>query len=676
MATDLIDRDPSSTSEKSRSDPHERRSSWDPHGSLVSNERTSRHDVPRNRREMLHHLADQYHAEKRRADDAERMLQELTVHLKTINDARLQALHDAAKANEELKLYKIQLRSAQNEIYRAQDVIEAVDRQRYNAEKEAAKSRSKVRRLNETIVMSAAREEAWKLGLQEGLTRGREQSYGGNRFAEEPEALDDEDDSFDETTSSTDAHTFAARPPSFVHNRPSSRTDPSPSRVPVPLPSNLPSNPPTVANSLHPSENIRPMSIRSGYTRPPSRQHTTPAPTPVPLPANPPSSSQSIHPSENVRPLSTRSGYTRPPPRQHVSPSPVPSNTRSNSQYENIRPPSIRPTTPRNTLPPDNFIPSLGPDNKIHIPPPFEFQRAVTPEPPVSPQLPTMSDSSQEALMVPGPRSTAPQQHRKRYHRRHSSSESNSSTFSNLDIINDHPPIGTPMSIIPEVLSVRSTISQLPDGDHPPRHQRSFSQNSTHTLSIPQHIEAPTHLRPQSRSSYAGSTRNGRRQAESHSGNSHASSTPKITVLPPSRPTSMGQWGGSLNASPSPSHKVTLPAVLETHDIPSMSVPGGYHPVTDPTFSPTHSGRYAMNSYTANDDDAVSSGIGTDALTTPLAKGLMSIEPDWSGAIASAGHVPLLPSDSLTGPVAWGLNSSNIDAIMGSRNKGKAKKGK
>lgn len=333
--------------------------------------------------------------------------------------------------------------------------------------------------------MLAARDEAWKLGLQEGLNRGRDQSNDENRFAEyteelEEDALDDDDYSFDESISSSDRNTFPARPPSFVpsvQNRPPSRTYPSPSPVPVPLPS----NPPTVTQSVHPSENIRPMSIRSEYTRPPSRQRATPSPSPVPLPANPPSSFQSIHPSENVRPMSIRSGNTRSPSRQRVSPSPVPSNTRPSSQYGNSRPPSIYSTTSRHTpanIPPDNFIPSLGADNKIHIPPPFEFQRAVTPERPLSPQLLAMSDSSQEALMVPGPQAKAARQHRKRTHRRHSSSESNSSSFSNLDIINDRPSIGigigTPMSIIPEVLSVRSSTSHLPDGDHHPQHQRSF----------------------------------------------------------------------------------------------------------------------------------------------------------------------------------------------------------
>jgi hypothetical protein len=107
MATDFIDSEPQG-SNASQSDSRERRSrpsSWDHPNDSLSLELTSRHDHdgPRSRREMLHTLADQYYAEKRRADDAERMLQELIIRLKTINEARLQALHDAAKANEELK---------------------------------------------------------------------------------------------------------------------------------------------------------------------------------------------------------------------------------------------------------------------------------------------------------------------------------------------------------------------------------------------------------------------------------------------------------------------------------------------------------------------------------------------------------------------------------------------
>ena len=606
MATGFIDSDPQESnasqrdpqeSNASQRDLQERRSSWDHRNDSLSLELSSPHDEPRTRREMLHTLADRYYAEKRRADDAERMLQDLIIRMKTINEARLQALHDAAKANEELKcvvffgtlllltptrLYKIQLTTAQNEIYKAQDTIEAVDRQRYNAEKEAAKFRSKTRRLNEDILMLAAREEAWKLGLQEGLNRGR--SNEENRSVEyeeeaEEDALDDVD-SYDETISSNDSNTFPARPPS-IQDRPPSRIHPSPSQVPL----ELPASSPAVVHSVHPSENVRPLSIRSGYTKPSSTQHATPSPTPAPLHGRPPSS-QSVRPPENFRPVSIRSGYTRPSSRQHdtpfssqgplpghqpspsqsvrpvsvrneytrpsstqratpsLTPVPLPGNRPPSSQSirpsEDVRPASVlsgytpsstqvpqpghhpppsqsihpsetvrpvsirsghtrpssrqhaspspvpvastsntRPGSPYRPPPPDNFIPSLDADNKIRIPPPFEFQRAATtPERPLSPQLPTtaMSDSSQEAVMIPGPHSKAPQQHRNRYHGRHSSSESNSSSLSALDIINDRPPmgIGTPMSIIPEVPSVQSSAIQLPDGDHHSRRQRSF----------------------------------------------------------------------------------------------------------------------------------------------------------------------------------------------------------
>ena len=78
-----------------------------------------------------------------------------------------------------------------------------------------------------------------------------------------------------------------------------------------------------------------------------------------------------------------------------------------------------------------------------------------------------------------------------------------------------------------------------------------------------------------------------------------------------------------------------------------------------------------MNSYA---DDAA---IDTDPLTTPPARGYTSMEPDWSGAAASAAHVPMLPSNSLTGPVPRSPNSLNVDAIMDSRKKiGKGKKRK
>jgi len=53
---------------------------------------------------LVQRLKLQLEDERRRADDAERRVQEVTGHLKAVNDARLAALGDAARAKEELKL--------------------------------------------------------------------------------------------------------------------------------------------------------------------------------------------------------------------------------------------------------------------------------------------------------------------------------------------------------------------------------------------------------------------------------------------------------------------------------------------------------------------------------------------------------------------------------------------
>ncbi len=49
-------------------------------------------------------LQAQLQDEKRRADGAERKLAEVTTHLKTVNEARLVAMQDAAQAKEDIRL--------------------------------------------------------------------------------------------------------------------------------------------------------------------------------------------------------------------------------------------------------------------------------------------------------------------------------------------------------------------------------------------------------------------------------------------------------------------------------------------------------------------------------------------------------------------------------------------
>jgi hypothetical protein len=78
-------------------------------------------------------------------------------------------------------LYKVQLESAQKEIYRAQEVLSTVEHQRQEAEAEAARARTTARALKEEKLVQVAREEGRRLGLEEGIQRGRDLGYQEGR---------------------------------------------------------------------------------------------------------------------------------------------------------------------------------------------------------------------------------------------------------------------------------------------------------------------------------------------------------------------------------------------------------------------------------------------------------------------------------------------------------------
>ncbi|KAI0254656.1 hypothetical protein BJV78DRAFT_866847 [Lactifluus subvellereus] len=124
-------------------------------------------------RRMLLSVTEQLKQESQRADDNERRAREAIQRFKAINEARVAAQQDAARANEELTLYKLQLGYAQQEIYKAQDILDSLEAQRHDAEASAAKARNIARKLKEETLVDLAREEGRKLGLQEGLARGR-----------------------------------------------------------------------------------------------------------------------------------------------------------------------------------------------------------------------------------------------------------------------------------------------------------------------------------------------------------------------------------------------------------------------------------------------------------------------------------------------------------------------
>lgn len=82
---------------------------------------------------------------------------------------------------------------AQQEIYRAQDVLRTVDQQLHKAENEAAEARAQARRLGQEIMLKTAMEEGRQAGLREGLKRGRELALQDAQIMEQYDELDEEE---------------------------------------------------------------------------------------------------------------------------------------------------------------------------------------------------------------------------------------------------------------------------------------------------------------------------------------------------------------------------------------------------------------------------------------------------------------------------------------------------
>jgi hypothetical protein len=128
-------------------------------------------------------LTSQLAFEQDRADDAERKTKEACVRFKDANNTRMSLQSEVTRLTEELRLYKDALDQAQKEIFRAQGVIREVEERRREAEQEAAKLRSRLRKINEEKLFEVAREEGRKQGLQEGLAMGKDtgHAYGRNK---------------------------------------------------------------------------------------------------------------------------------------------------------------------------------------------------------------------------------------------------------------------------------------------------------------------------------------------------------------------------------------------------------------------------------------------------------------------------------------------------------------
>ena len=170
--------------------------------------------------------------ETRRANDAERRVSEAIALARSTNEAKLIAQRDATRANEELRLYKLQYDNAQREIFKAQELIDQIEAERQEAEAAAARARSTARMLKEQNLIITAREEGRLVGYQEGLASGRRMA-----FEERMRAGDytEESDSGDEFILPERPSNIRLRSPTpGTGSRPSSR--PPAARQPPPAP--------------------------------------------------------------------------------------------------------------------------------------------------------------------------------------------------------------------------------------------------------------------------------------------------------------------------------------------------------------------------------------------------------------------------------------------------------
>ncbi|KAG0694828.1 hypothetical protein DFH29DRAFT_300959 [Suillus ampliporus] len=247
----------------------------------------ARDDEVREINALLVVTSERLETESNRANTSERRALEYFNRLRQATENRERAEQDSARLREELKLYKLQLDNAQKEIFRAQDIINQVSAQKCEAEADAARARTKARKLQEEKMMMIAHEEGRRRGYKEGLSIGRRLGFDEGttirydedparrvrRTAVPPDQGDEEEE--DESVHSERNHLrlqSRAPPRSSRHVRPESAPpvgtyDPAP-HVPV-LPVPILVNP------------VRPPSPPRRTTTPPSPPAGTIYPTPM-----------------------------------------------------------------------------------------------------------------------------------------------------------------------------------------------------------------------------------------------------------------------------------------------------------------------------------------------------------------------------------------------------------
>ncbi|KAK0228718.1 hypothetical protein IW262DRAFT_636026 [Armillaria fumosa] len=170
-------------------------------------------------------LRNELHAERARADDADRDLKEVVTRFKALFQEKVAAVQEAAKAKQELQLHKNALEMAQIEISNAQELLRAVERQRNQAEEEAQEVRAIAHKLHMEREILKATEEGRQRGFVEGIQRARV-------FAQEQATRTSEDDSTESESSSSGASTYNGP----LYQAPAQQPTTKPPSPPIPFP--------------------------------------------------------------------------------------------------------------------------------------------------------------------------------------------------------------------------------------------------------------------------------------------------------------------------------------------------------------------------------------------------------------------------------------------------------
>ncbi|KAJ8496772.1 hypothetical protein ONZ45_g12311 [Pleurotus djamor] len=284
----------------------------------------------------------------------------------------------------QLDLYKNQLAVAQQEILRAQRVVEDVEKGRREAEESAARARARARRLEEERVVRMAIEQGRREGYKQGLERGRQLALaraGRRRYVEYEEEEDEEDEEDVDVEEEDYPDTKSER------SVRTTRTDGGASQrvgslnvaryaPPLPIPT-LTTPPPLRVPSTQPQPILRPPSagpsVQSSFKRVASNSRPIPAPSKSP---------------ESIQPLDPRSARATPVSSIGApKPSSVSVNTNAvvepappAAQSKPIQPIPIQTLTSPVShrpiiIPPDGFIPVLDSNSMINLPPPHELSQ-------------------------------------------------------------------------------------------------------------------------------------------------------------------------------------------------------------------------------------------------------------------------------------------------------------